>query len=290
METAQIVKSRLLVNVALLVALLGIALYAYFRSADESKPEIKITQLSRDQIDRVRLRRGTLDTEIEKRNGNWHMLRPYNTRVEQLQIDRLLDISSATASEQLAHENLSRYGLDPAGLTVTLNDQAFTFGNINEITNEQYLATGGSVYLEKTYYGYGIPVNATKLVSHKLLGNDETPVKFDFGDWKAVKGDNGSWSIQGKTASNSDDMLSADTLNLWIAEWHLASSLSATPHEGPAQGERIVIQLSNGNSAEIRVLSRDPDVQLLRVGENMRYEFGSGAGGRLLDPYRVAAE
>jgi len=257
------VKSRLLLNVALLAALLGLALYAYYRPTDVGEPEIRITPLSRDQIERVRLeRRGTLDTEIEKRNGNWHMLRPYQTRVEQLQIDRLLD----------------------------LNDQSFTFGNINEITNEQYLGTDDHVYLVKTYFGYGIPINATKLISHKLLGNDETPVEFDFGDWQVVKGDNGSWSMQGKTALNSDDALSADTLNQWIAEWHLASSLSATPNEGPARGKSIVIQFSNGGSAEIRILSRDPDVQLLRVGENMRYQFGSGAGGRLLDPYRVAGE
>ena len=291
MEAAQVVKSRLLLNVALLAALLGLALYAYYRPTDSGEPEIRITPLSRNQIERVRLeRRGTLDTEIEKRNGNWHMLRPYQTRVEQLQIDRLLDISSATASEQLANENLSRYGLDPASIIVTLNDQSFTFGNINEITNEQYLGTGDSVYLVRTYFGYGIPINATKLVSHKLLGSDETPVAFDFGHWQVVKGDNGGWSMQGKTAPNSDDVLSADTLNQWIAEWHLASSLSVTPNEGPARGERIVIQFSNGNSAEIRVLSRDPDVQLLRVGENMRYQFGAGAGGRLLDPYRVAGE
>jgi hypothetical protein len=287
-ETAQVVKSRLLLNVALLLALVGLALYAYFRPADEGTPEIRITQLNRDQIERVRIERNAADIEMEKRNGNWHMLRPFQTRVEQLQIDRLLDISSAIASEQLVSENLSRYGLDPAPITVTLNDQAFTFGNINEITNEQYLGTDDSVYLVRTYLGYGIPVNATKLVSRKLLGDDESPVAFDFGDWQAVKDANGGWSVQGKTAPNSDDALSGDTLNQWVAEWQLASSLSATSHEGQARGERIVIRFTNGNTATIRVLSRDPDVQLLRVGENMRYELGAEAGGRLLDPSRVA--
>ena len=291
METAQIVKSRLLLNVALLVALFGLALYAYFRPADEGTPEIRITQLSRDQIDRVRIqRRNAADTAIEKRNGNWHMLRPYQTRVQQLQIDRLLDISAATAFEQLAPENLSRYGLDPAPLRVTLNDQSFAFGNINDITNEQYLGTDDSVYLVRTYFGYGIPVNATKLISHKLLGDDETPVAFDFGDWQAVKNAKGGWSMQEETAPDSDDVLSADTLNQWVAEWRHASSLSVTPHESSARGERIVIRFSNGDTATIRILSRDPDVQLLRVGENMRYLFGAEAGARLLDPYRVAGK
>ena len=73
-------KSRLLLNVALLLALIGLALYAYYRPTDEGEPEIRITQLSRDQIDRVRIERhNAADTEMEKRNGNWHMLRPYNT-------------------------------------------------------------------------------------------------------------------------------------------------------------------------------------------------------------------
>jgi hypothetical protein len=288
-ETAQIVKARLLLNVGLLVALLGLALYAYFRPVEEGTPEIRITQLSRSQIDRVRIERHDSPAiDMESRNGNWHMLNPYQTRVNQLQIDRLLDIASATASDRLPRENLSRYGLDPAALRVTLNDESFAFGNINEITNEQYLGTGDSVYLVRTYFGYGIPVNATKLISHKLFGENEAPVAFDFGNWQAVKNDKGGWSMQGNTSSDSKDALSTDTLNQWVAEWKHASSLSVTPHEGSAHGERIVIQFSNGDSATLRILSRDPDVRLLRVGENMHYQFGAEAGERLLDPYRVA--
>jgi len=283
------VKSRLLLNVALLVALVGLVLFAYFRPTEDSKTETRITQLSRDQIIRVRVERdNAADIEMEKRDGNWYMLRPYQTRVAQLQIDRLLDISSATAFEQLAQENMSRYGLDPAALTVTLNDQTFKFGTINDITNEQYLATGDSVYLVRTYFGYGIPANATKLVSHRLLGDDEIPAAFDFGDWQAVKSANGGWSVQGKAASAGDDKLSTDTLNQWVAEWQLASSLSVAPNDGPARGTRIVIQFTNGNSATFRVLSRGQEVQLLRVGENMRYQFGAESGARLLDPSVVA--
>jgi len=285
------VKSRLLLNVVLLAALLGLALYAYFRPAEEAAPEIRITPFGRDQIDRVRVERRTSpEIEMEKRNGNWHMLRPYKTRVEQLQIDRLLDIASATASDQLPLEDLSRYGLDPVILRVTLNDQTFAFGNINEITNEQYLGTDDSIYLVRTYFGYGIPVNATKLISRKLFGGDETPVVFDFGHWQAVKNDKGGWSIQGEMPSDSKDALSADTLNEWVAGWKLASSLSVTPHEGAVRGARIVIQFSNGDSATMRILTRGSDVQLLRVGENMRYQFGTEAGERLLDPHRVAAK
>ncbi len=283
-------KSHLLLNVALLAALVGLALYAYFRPAETDIPEVRITQLGRDQISRVRIERhNAADAEMEKRGTTWHMLRPYQTRVQQIQIDRLLDISTATASEEVPNENLSSYGLDPAVLTVTLNDQSLTFGSINEITNEQYLGTDDRVYLVKTYFGYSIPGNSLKLVSRRLLGDDEAPVAFDFGDWQVLKEDNGAWSVRGEAAPNGAEELSGDTLNLWVAEWQLANSLSAVPNDGPLQGERIVIRFANGRSATFQVQPPAPDVLFLRVGENMRYELGAEAGGRLLDPTRVAS-
>ena len=242
------------------------ALYAYFRPGEEREPEIRITQLSRNQIDRVRVERPNSDIEMEKRNGNWHMLRPYQTRVDQLKIDRLLDIGTATASDQFPLENLSRFGLDAAPVRVTLNDEAFSFGSINDITNEQYLSGADSVFLIRTYFGYGIPVDATKLVSRKILGDDESPVAFDFGDWQARKTDKGGWSMLGEEPSKGEGALSADTLNECVAGGKWASRRSASPHEGSVRGKPIVVQFSNGDSATFRILSRGVLGQLRRGG------------------------
>ena len=117
-------KSRLILNLLLLLALVALGLYAYFRPTEEKTTTIAISQLKREDIDRVRLQRGTdMDVQMEKRNGTWSMSRPYQTHVDPLQVDRLLDIAMATASEKFPAENLSRYGLDPAPVRVTLNDQ-----------------------------------------------------------------------------------------------------------------------------------------------------------------------
>ncbi|UCH48358.1 MAG: DUF4340 domain-containing protein [Betaproteobacteria bacterium] len=283
-------KSRLLLNLALLLALVGLGLYAYLRPGEEQEPGIAVSQLERSEVVRVRIERGTaMNVEMVQRDGTWLMLQPYQTRVEQLQVARLLDLTEATASDMLPAENLSRYGLDPPAARVTLNDQSFSFGNTNEITNEQYLASGDHVYLIRTFLGYNIPLEVTKLLSHKLLADSEKPVAFDFGNWQAVKNDKGAWSLQGKSAATGDDAPTADQLNVWAAEWNLASALSVEPFQGTPRGELISIQLGNGKSATFRVLSRQPDVQLLRVEEKMLYRLGTDAGGRLLDPYRVAA-
>jgi len=142
----------------------------------------------------------------------------------------------------------------------------------------------------RTYLGYSIPTDITKLLSRKLLADHEKPVSFDFGEWRVVKNDKGAWSIQGKSPGNHDLAPTPDELNTWAAEWQLASALSVAPDTAAPRGERVVIQFSNGDSATLRIVARKPEVQLLRVDENMRYQLGADAGGRLLDPYRVAEQ
>ncbi len=283
-------KSRLILNLVLLLALVALGLYAYWRPGEEQQPGIAVSQLKRGEVVRVRIERGaTMDVEMAQRDGTWLMLRPYQTRIEPLQLARLLDLTEATASDMLPADNLSRYGLDPPTARVTLNDQTFAFGNINDITNEQYLASGDHIYLVRTFLGYNIPLEVNKLLSHKLLGDHEKPVGIDFKQWRAEKNDKGAWSLRGTLPAAGEAAPSADELNIWAAEWNLASALSVEPYQGTPRGERIRIQLSNGSSVTFRVLSRQPHVELLRVEENMRYRLGSDAGGRLLDPYRVAA-
>ena len=283
-------KSRLILNLVLLLALLGLGLYAYYRPGEkENKPHIALTDLKRNSIDRVRVQRDSgMDMQIAKRNGTWIMSSPYQTRVDSLQVDRLLDITSATASQRFPAEDLKRYGLDPAPVIVTLNDQSFGFGSINDVTNEQYVASAGNVYLVRTYLGYNVPRDVTGLFSHKLLADNEIPDAYDFGNWKAAKNEKGAWTLQGDLHTEREVTPTPNELNVWAAEWNLASALSVTPFEGKPHGERVEIKLTNGSSATFRVLSRKPDVQLLRVDENMVYQLGPDAGGRLLDPYRVA--
>lgn len=290
METAPGVKSRLILNLVLLLALVALGLYVYLRPApEENKPQIPLTTLKRGEVDRVRVQRDTnMDMQIQKHNGTWVMSSPYHTRVDPLQVDRLLDITLATASQKFPAESLTRYGLDPAPVVVTLNDQTFGFGSINDVTNEQYVANGGNVYLVRTYLGYNVPRDVTSLFSHKLLADNEIPDAYDFGGWKATKNDKGAWTLQGNLHTEREVTPTPNELNVWATEWNLASALSVTPYQGKPHGERVEIKFTNGSSATFRVLSRKPDVQLLRVDENMVYQLGPDAGGRLLDPYRVA--
>jgi hypothetical protein len=275
-------------NLVLLLALAGIGLYVYLAPEEKTEATFRLSQFARDDIERIVVEhRGKPPIDLEKRNDSWHMRTPVSTRADPFQVDRLLDIAQGTSSQQLPRENLERFNLDPAPLTVQLNDQSFAFGSINEVTNEQYLATGDAVYLVAPYLAYSVPTDAAKLFSHKLLNADEIPVAFDFGSWRLAKDERGSWKTEGSPADGGAE-LSTDDINQWASEWHLASSLVTEAHDGSKGPSRIKVSLKDGRTISVEIISRDAEVVLVRGDENMRYRFGADAGNRLLDPRVVA--
>lgn len=289
MAPAQSVKSRLLVNLALLLALLGLGLYAYYRPEEAPPPGVAVSQLKREQISHIRVEpRGGPGIELTRHGAQWRLEAPQRTRADNLQVDRLLDIVTARGKEKLPRIELARFDLAPPRVAVTLNDQTFAFGAINEITNEQYVATADAVYLVPPHFGYSIPTDPSRLISARLLGPDEAPTGFDFGRWKAAKGEQGKWNLSG--APPSKEPLSQDDFNRWADEWKLVTSLAAQPHRAARGREGVTVTLAGGRTIRFEILARKPQVTLLRVDEGIAYQVGAEVGRRLTDPWAVAAK
>jgi len=282
-------RSKVLVNLLLVLLLTGLALYALLRSKEPSDTGIKLTQLKRDDVSRITLeRRGSPTIQLEKREGRWRITAPLQTRAEPTQVDRLTDITMATAKHKLPPGDLPRYELDPPKLKLTLNDDTFAFGRINDVTNEQYVANAGALYLVAPFYGYGMPTEVNKLASRKLLDDSEVPVAFDFGRYRIVRDDRGNWTIEGSYPAQRGKVLSQDDYNRWADEWRITSSLGVESHRGARGKERLVVHFKNGKKVSLEILQKQPEFLLIRGDENMQYRFGAEVGRRLLDPHVVA--
>ncbi|MEX0958055.1 MAG: DUF4340 domain-containing protein [Burkholderiales bacterium] len=283
-------KARHILNLALLGLLIAIGLAAYFWPEPAAEPQFRLSTLQRDDISRIRVeRRGNPAIELEKTaEGEWRMRAPYETRADRFAVDRLTDLATATAKQQLPRAHLERYQLDPPGTRVMLNDEVYEFGAINEVTNEQYVAKDDAVYLVATFHGYNVPMDAAKIVSHRLLSASEIPVAFDFGAWQVVRDERGDWQVTGKPPVK-DAELSQDDLQQWLAEWRHAGGLNVEAYRGPRARERLTVTLSDGRKVVFDIVSRRPEVRLVRTDENMLYQFVEGSGNRLLDPFRVAS-
>jgi hypothetical protein len=268
-------KSKVLVNLVLVLLLTGLALFAFYRPKEQSDPGIRLTQLKRDDINRITVeRRGSPTIQLQKRDGGWRISAPLQTRADPIQVDRLTDIATATARHKLPPGDPGRYQL----------------GRVNDVTYEQYVATAGAVYLVAPFYGYGIPTGVTKLVSRKLLDDAEVPVAFDFGRYRIVRDDRGTWSIAGAYPAQQRKPLSQDDFNRWADEWRFTSSLGAEPRRGTRGKDRLVVQFKDGKKVPMEIVQKQPEFVLVRSDENMQYRFGAEVGRRLLDPHVVAGK
>ena len=195
-------KSRILLNLALIAALVALSLVTYFKPWQDAAPSIRLTQLKRDDITRIVIEpRGAAAIKLEKLDGAWRIIAPLAAQAEDTQVDRLVDIVNAIAKQKLSNADLSQFDLNPPQVRVTLNDQAIAFGRINDITYEQYAATADGVYLVPPLYGYGIPTDAAKLLSRRVLDAGEVAVAFDFGRHRIERDDKGIWAASGEFAA-----------------------------------------------------------------------------------------
>jgi Domain of unknown function (DUF4340) len=282
-------KSKVLLNLALIAALVALSLYSYFKPWHSAAPILKLTSVRRDEVNRISVEpRDRAPFRLEKLGGTWRIVAPFKAEADVTQVDRLADIVNADAKQKMANADLAQLGLNPPQVRVILNDQAFAFGRVNDLTYEQYLATADGVYVVPPLYGYGIPTDATKLLSRRLLDAGEVPVDFDFGRYRIVRDDKGMWVASGEFAMAKDESVSQDDFNRWADEWRNTSALSVEPDKASGARQKISVRFKDGKTVTMRVLQTQPDFQLVRSDNAMRYHFGVEVGHRLLDPRVVA--
>lgn len=282
-------KSKVLLNLALIAALVALSLLAYFKPWQEAPALIKLIQLKRDDVTRILIEpRDSAAIRLEKLDGAWRVVAPLTAQAESTQVDRLADIVNASARQKLASADLGQFDLNPPQVRVTLNDQAIAFGRINDITYEQYVATAQGVYLVPPLYGYGIPTDVGKLLSRRLLDEGEVPVSFDFGRYRIERDDKGTWAASGEFSAAKDQPLSQDDFNRWADEWRYTSALSVEPEKGGGSRDQVNLRFKSGKSVTMRIVQQEPDFQLTRSDNSLRYHFGVEVGHRLLDPRVVA--
>jgi len=282
-------KSKVILNLVLVLAVTALALFAILRPAQKKDPGARLFELKREQVTRIGIEhRNGVPIRLEKRADGWHVTAPFTSRADPGQVDRVLDITSATVKQKLPREDLARFDLDPPQIKVTLDDKTLAFGRINDITSEQYAATADAVVLLAPLYGYGVPADAGKIASRKLLADDEVPVAFDLGNRKIIRDDKGQWSASGSAPAGTG--MSQDEFNRWADEWRVTYALSVEPYKSGAGRQRVTLRFKNGKSLALLAGATDSGFTLLRTDENMLYRFGAQAGRRLMDPQVAAAK
>jgi hypothetical protein len=268
-----------IVNVLLLAVVAALGWYVLYRPADEA-PQHRLTTLAPSTVSRVVIEpRAGEPIELAKRGDDWYLVRPFEARADRSQVERLLEITSATAKEKLAATDLARFDLDRPALAVTLGDQRFAFGTANPLTQEQYVLAGDSVYLLPAFYASLVPQRAERLLTHSLFIEGESPTAFVLPGFR-VELQDAKWV---RLPDSSKEALSQDDMNRWVDGWRFASSLVTQRASLPA-GQPIQVRLADGRTLKLGIVQKQPELILTRPDEKLQFHFSGEVARRLLNP------
>ncbi|MHB9116668.1 MAG: DUF4340 domain-containing protein [Burkholderiales bacterium] len=272
-----IVRSRLLLNLALAVLVAALALFVWLQPGKPQAPTFPLFQQKAAAIRHIRIEKpGQPAIALEKERGRWRLTAPFAARADQLKIERLLNLLNVTASQHFSAADPQRFGLDKPLLRLAFNAETLAFGSLNPISNEQYVAATSGVYLippQAAADGYG---KAIDFADKQLLASNEEPVGFTLPGLKLQRDGKGKWS--GATD------FSQDQLNAYADRWRNALASVVQPIVEPGKGEAASLLLASGKTIPLRILRQAPDLILARDDEGLQYHFPDAIGQRLLTP------
>lgn len=272
-------------NAVLAAAVAALGALVYFMPAREGAVEFPVSTLAAAQVKAIRIERaGAVPVLLEKREAGWFIAAPFAARAEASRVERLLEIVGAKAASRLPAADLARFGLARPEASMTVDGQTFAFGMVNAVTREQYVLSGGAVYVLPPYFGSALPASAADLASRQLFGPAEAPARFELEEFTVEQRD-GRWTL-----SKPSGGLSQDDLIRWVDAWRLASALRVEPHAGSRAPEKIEVQLRSGARITLGVLAREPELVLVRSDEGLVYRLGAASAQRLLSPPGSEAE
>lgn len=286
-------KSRWLLNLALLLVVAGLALALYFTpKSDEQAAREKVTVSTVDPgtVSKIRIEfPAKAPIVLEKQDGYWHLLEPYKARADQQLAGHLLSILTATTEDKLPGDDLARYDLNQPALRLHLNNEELDFGTHNPLDNRQYVAYKGAVYLLPGAYSELAATQITEMLDKKPLAPSEQIAGFDFSrleQWEPtglrLEREKDQWKVSIAAAKPVQK-----EIDEWFAEnWKNLEALSVEPYHPDSRVKypSFEVKLTNGKSVHFDKLRESPELQLGRPDEGLIYHFAQDTGFVILNP------
>src|SRR4051812_19435493 len=112
-------------NLALIVAVCALALFAYYKPA-KTGPEHRLSALKAADAATIKVEiAGNPPFALARAGTDWKITAPVSTRADGIQVQRLLEILDATAKDRFPAAGLARYDLNEPPVRVTVNQQTF---------------------------------------------------------------------------------------------------------------------------------------------------------------------
>lgn len=282
-------RSRLLLNLVLLLVVIGLVILVVNTPGDEDKtPVTRLTEFAPENIQRIELQRQNGKTIVLKKlKGIWRMQAPYQLAANDYRVQALLRLLQAEyqSRHDLEGRDPALYGLDQPLSSIIYNGSlTIEFGSTESLSQQRYARIGRTLYLLPDTYYYHTVSPATGYLSHALLpaGNISTLALPDL----TLSQSNGQWHAQ-----PPQPQVSADLLTELVTNWRAAQGLRLEPYQGKLPQADILVTLDSREEPISFTRQRhDGQLSLLRHDVRMRYAINDEISNQLLQLPESAPE
>lgn len=279
-------KSTYLTNLVLILFVIG--LYWYNNQNESHHNDvIKLASIASDDIQFITISRPkTDDIVLEKSPSGWHVTRPFKARANATRIALLLSLLTANSYAQLSvsdnDHSLSKYGLSPAKVTLSLNDHIFQIGDEETISQHRYVLHNATIHLIDDQVTPLLNANATSFIDNRLIPPNRSIAKLEL----PVRNTDNTLSTdpviienkQGHWHSPSLDM-TKDQLTTLIDLWQHAYALQVVPvtkiaSQATASTHKVrIFYQGNDHVSEFELRSTKNTLIITNVKQQLTYQF-----------------
>ena len=286
-------RSRWLLNLALLLLVAGIVLFLYLRPETEqvaSTSEYPVSEVAPAGITKISIEfLAKAPVVLEQDQGNWFLTEPYMARAGKQIVYSILSILNARSPDKFAADDLARYGLDAPMLRLRLDAEEIAFGTYNPVSGLQYIAYKNAVYMITNRYSELAATQVVEMIDKNPLGPIEHIAGFDFSrleQWEPtglrLDQEQGKWQVSIAAAKPKQA-----ELNEWLDEiWKLSPATSVEPYQPDVKTvyPSFEVKLANGKRVHFDKLQESPELLLGRPDEGLLYHFPMDQGFSMLNP------
>jgi len=277
-------RARLLLNVGLLAAALGLAALLVLDPGREPPPEpVALTPLAPEAVTRVRIETPSHPAVVAAREGSgWRLEAPLALPADRMRmgvIVRAAGLTSETRYDAAAQEDLAAFGLASPKATLHLNDHVLAFGDTEPLSGRRYVLAGGTIHLIGTPLLHRLTGPPTGFVDPRPLAGGGELEAIELPRATLERADTGGWTL---TPEHPE--LGADALQRLADAWRDARARAVEPLDDALQPEAEVRVRLQGRAAPLvfRVARREDAVILARPDAGIQYELAREAGETLL--------
>ncbi len=212
--------SRAWLNLVLLVAVLGLAIWVYFSSQAPTEAELqRLTGLTPEAVEHLELIRGAEVLRFAQTADEvWQMQSPVAVAANPVLITRMLAAFGLQSQQHYAllESELKKYGLDRPVVELAAAGHNLAFGRLNPLNSLRYVRVGDQVHMVAENDIAFLQQDWTAYVAPALLPANAQIERLTIEGLGTLQASAAGWQYTGDYAPQSADQMQA-LVDLWQA-------------------------------------------------------------------------